>query len=363
MWSFVGLKNSLSRVLDGLGVVEALVRLRAKLPSPWLMSLCYHRTAEISQRGDLDGAVIDASPAQFEQQIGMLAQISTFVGIDDVIGYLHRGKKLPKNPVLVSFDDGYKDCLTISLPVLARHGAKAAFFLPTDFMTERTMFWWDRIAWAVKRTRLERAVLAYPRRIELDLSSDATRHAAMDVLNEVVKKTRAMDLPRFLASLDETLDVHIPREVERKLVDEVLMTWDDARKLADAGMDIGSHTRTHRVLQTLEWEDHNGELAGSRRILQERLDRPVRSIAYPVGYSLDDRSDLRRAVIEAGYEVGFSCRSGVLGPTLPFARAHHDPYDLPRFLMDPSFHVDRLQSLTVLPVLAPTSRIDLGAGS
>lgn len=358
----MGLKNSLSRVLDGLGVVDAMSRLRTRLPSPWLMSLCYHRTAETSQRGDLDGAVIDATPAQFEQQIAMLAQISTFVGIDDVIGYLHRGKKLPKNPVLISFDDGYKDCLTTSLPILQRFGAKAAFFLPTDFITERTMFWWDRIAWAVKRTSLERAELRYPRRIELSFVDDAGRSAAVFTLNEVVKKTRAMDLPRFLAGLDETLEVHMPREEERRMVDEVLMTWEDAKLLADAGMDIGSHTRTHRVLQTLEWEHHDGELSGSRRILEERLGKQVRSIAYPVGYSLEDRGDLRRAVFAAGYEIGFSCRSGVLGPTVPLARAGHDPYDLPRFLMDPSFDVGRLQSIAVLPLLAPTSRIDLGAG-
>ena len=61
------------------------------------------------------------------------------------------------------------------------------------------------------------------------------------------------------------------------------MTWDDVRALAGAGMDIESHTRTHRVLDTLDRDQLRDELVGSRRDLEAQLGRPIRAIAYPVG--------------------------------------------------------------------------------
>ena len=87
------------------------------------------------------------------------------------------------------------------------------------------------------------------------------------------------------------------------------MSWDDIHGLASAGMDIGSNTRTCRVLETLDYGDLCSELIGSRRDLEEQLGRPVRALAYPVGRRLSVR--VRRAVIEAGYCIGLTNYSGV----------------------------------------------------
>jgi hypothetical protein len=46
-------------------------------------------------------------------------------------------------------------------------------------------------------------------------------------------------------------------------------------------MDIESHTRSHRVLETLDREELHDELVGSRRDLEVRIGRPVRAISIP----------------------------------------------------------------------------------
>ena len=76
-------------------------------------------------------------------------------------------------------------------------------------------------------------------------------------------------------------------------------------------MDVQSHTRTHRVLQTLSPERVVGELVGSRAELERELGERVVAVSYPVGHTINDRVDVRQAVEQAGYRVGFTNATGV----------------------------------------------------
>jgi hypothetical protein len=60
-------------------------------------------------------------------------------------------------------------------------------------------------------------------------------------------------------------------------------------------------------------------------MLEQQLGEPVTTIAYPVGKSIAALPAVRRAVADAGYELGFTTQSG-LNPLAAFA----DPLDLHR---------------------------------
>ena len=64
--------------------------------------------------------------------------------------------------------------------------------------------------------------------------------------------------------------------------DTKLMTWEQLRELQDAGMTIGSHTRTHPVLPDYHAALHN-EVAMSREDIKEHLGRAPDFFAYPFG--------------------------------------------------------------------------------
>jgi peptidoglycan/xylan/chitin deacetylase (PgdA/CDA1 family) len=70
-------------------------------------------------------------------------------------------------------------------------------------------------------------------------------------------------------------------------------------ELADAGMEIGSHSMTHVRLAGLAASRLQDEVSGSRASLSELVGAPVRGFAYPYG-SMD--ATARRAVEDAGYE-------------------------------------------------------------
>ena len=64
--------------------------------------------------------------------------------------------------------------------------------------------------------------------------------------------------------------------------DRKVMTWEQLRELQDAGMTIGSHTRTHPVLPDYHAALHN-EVAMSREDIKEHLGRAPDFFAYPFG--------------------------------------------------------------------------------
>jgi peptidoglycan/xylan/chitin deacetylase (PgdA/CDA1 family) len=74
----------------------------------------------------------------------------------------------------------------------------------------------------------------------------------------------------------------------------------DVRKMLDADVpwELASHTTTHSDLTTLDSADLRREVAGSRRILQDRFGVPVNNFCYPAS-RYDDA--VVQAVSDAGY--------------------------------------------------------------
>jgi len=81
------------------------------------------------------------------------------------------------------------------------------------------------------------------------------------------------------------------------------LTWDEARALLAAGMEIGSHGATHRRLPELGEAQALEELTASKRELESRLGTRVEVFAYPFNAS---RHWLRGVVQRAGYRAAVS---------------------------------------------------------
>jgi peptidoglycan/xylan/chitin deacetylase (PgdA/CDA1 family) len=91
------------------------------------------------------------------------------------------------------------------------------------------------------------------------------------------------------------------------------MNWPQIRALHAAGMEIGSHTLTHRPPSTLDDDELRHELLESRRILEEGLGAPVTAISSPTGFFNPRMCTLAR---ETGYralcfgQVGLAADNG-----------------------------------------------------
>jgi O-antigen biosynthesis protein len=68
--------------------------------------------------------------AAFDAQLAWLAEHG-YASISMQALYEHRTRRsvLPPNPVILTFDDGFQDCLEFALPILQAHGFTATFYV------------------------------------------------------------------------------------------------------------------------------------------------------------------------------------------------------------------------------------------
>jgi peptidoglycan/xylan/chitin deacetylase (PgdA/CDA1 family) len=344
-------RQRVAELLYRSGALRAILAMRSNASSEWLNILTYHRFPSDDGLEPFDDGVIDATREGFEAQVACLKRHFNVIGADELCA-LSAGKRLPPNSVAITFDDGYLDCYTHALPILERHQCKAIFFVATSIIGERRVYWWDRIAYLVKQSPREFLRLRYPVPINISLGPD--RNQAVERLLRMVKShqlTQPVDLARFLDELAVAAEVLWSRDIERAFANQLIMTWDQVRALRRAGMDVQSHTRNHRVLQTLLPHELDEELSGSSDDLARELGEPARVLAYPVGNPLANASPIRAALERSGYELGLT---NATGPTL--LRGRVDRFDIRRHATGPNLSEPLLLSLLALPSLSPKSR-------
>lgn len=74
-------------------------------------------------------------PERFEEQMAYLSKAGyQSVDLDAVYEYLSQGTALPAKPIVITFDDGYRDNLVNAYPILKKYRMRATIFLSTDYM-------------------------------------------------------------------------------------------------------------------------------------------------------------------------------------------------------------------------------------
>ncbi|WP_432027079.1 polysaccharide deacetylase family protein [Streptomyces sp. 1222.5] len=98
-----------------------------------------------------------------------------------------------------------------------------------------------------------------------------------------------------------------------------LLTADGIRRVADAGVEIGSHGLTHVDLTRADDALLTAETTGSRALLEELTGRPVTGFCYPYG-TVDRRAV--DAVRDAGYDYACAIDPGRLNGPHVLPRVH-----------------------------------------
>lgn len=107
------------------------------------------------------------------------------------------------------------------------------------------------------------------------------------------------------------------------VAEKPLMTLEDWRTWRDAGMDIGSHTRTHASLTQLPTDAARAEITTSKYELEHVIGCSVRHFCYPYGKFTEEHAQMVR---DAGYATATTTHRGRV-------HAEHSPYTLRRIMV------------------------------
>lgn len=270
------------RVLDWASTAAVHSGLTRLARQPWrgaearrAIILAYHDVAETESEGCI-------TPERLRRHIRVLKESFAICTVSEAVDALANPDGLERDLAVITFDDGYQGNHSSAWPVLRDEGVSATIYLTTGFLDGEPLWF--------------------------DLARKAKGEAARSILNDALTGWRpAMGIEAALEEI-KTLSA-----ADRRALMEALapfgreedraepLSWDEARALADAGIELGAHTLLHPILSSLSPSEQRTELEGSRQRILEETGLAPRSFAIPNGTVQDFDAD----TLEIAREVGF----------------------------------------------------------
>ncbi len=189
--------------------------------------LMYHYVEYVQDKNDKTRISLNTTPYTLEEQIKtLIAANYTFITNNELSDVLDGKANLPPNPILLTFDDGYRDFYTDAYPILKKYHVKATQYVIYGFL-----------------------------------------------------------------GMQNHMDPYMVKEIAK-----------------DGLVEIGSHTIHHVWLKGLTLQQASPEIFQSRVLLEQLINQPVHSFAYPFG-AFDDQAI--RITRDAGYRSAVSTLPGV----------------------------------------------------
>ena len=271
----------------------------APLRSRGTYTLMYHR---ITGPGDFfPGVSID----NFRRQMRWIRTHCNPVWPEDV-RRAARDAHRARPPVVVTFDDGYRDFHDRAYPVLRELDIPAVVFLATDFMDRGGVLWTERLEWAVLRTRRRSLPRLWQSGRAFRLTDEWSRRAFVADARHHMKEAADEERQRWLGELLAAAAVEEPHEA----LGRQMLTWDEVRRCAD-GTRFGGHSHTHPILSRLAEDAMDLEIATCRDRIAAETGRTPACFAYPNGRAGDFNEATRRCVARHGFDLAFSTIPGV----------------------------------------------------
>jgi peptidoglycan/xylan/chitin deacetylase (PgdA/CDA1 family) len=306
-------------VASRLGFLPILERARSR---PLLVVLVFHRVLR-HEDCKYDPNVIEATPEEFDRHMAMLRKHHAVVDPSEMRELIAEPSKVRHLRVAITFDDGYVDNYAVAFPILKSHGLRATFFVPTHFVGTRHLSWWDQIAYVIRNSTRAELALRYPRPMVVRIDPRSPDSAIRTVLHALTDDVK-VDRDRLIAELEEGCGVAVPREADERQ----FLSWAEVEEMERAGMAIGSHTHSHRILAGLSASEQKEECQRSHDLLRAKNCSFADALAYPVGHHDSFSPATVQTAKDAGYRFAFSNFGGVNAPD------RMEPFNVRRFGMD-----------------------------
>jgi peptidoglycan/xylan/chitin deacetylase (PgdA/CDA1 family) len=247
----------------------------------------------------------------FVEQIEYLSKHYTIITMEQLIAASATGDKLPRNAVVLTFDDGYIDHYTNVFPILEKRKLQGSFFTPVRAITENKILDVNKIHFILasvddKSKLVSEIYLQLNKyRTEYNLKSNEHYYTKLANINRY-DTPEVLFIKRLLqVELIEELRQIITNNLFRKFVSadeisfsrELYMNSEQIECLQRNGMHIGGHGNNHYWLGSLNKELQYIELSKSLEFIKSiGGDENSWTMCYPYGSYNDDTIDLLTAL-------------------------------------------------------------------
>jgi peptidoglycan/xylan/chitin deacetylase (PgdA/CDA1 family) len=287
--------------------------------------LMYHRIAE----RESDVWELAVSAYRFEQHLKILKKMRNVVPLQELANSVS-SRRLLKNSIAITFDDGYIDNFKVAKPLLEKYGIPATFFITSGYIENETEFWWDELEHIILFTErlppvfsmvIKENAIVFELKKEIYLTEEILhRQSLWKACTEAPPTLRAKLFYKLWEQLKPLPYPELSHYLEmiRKWADVPSLVRPDFRtvtamelkELASGKLfTIGAHTLTHPALAYHSADFQKKELNENRKFLQELTGQNVGLLAYPYG---NYNEDTLQTASDAGFSAAFTTEEGTI---------------------------------------------------
>ena len=284
-----------------------MINLSGHMPTLTIVMYHYVRPLKETAFPEIKGLDLDL----FEGQLAYLSRNYTPVTMEHVIAVGRGEDHFPKNPVLLTFDDGYRDHHQYAFPLLEKYNIKGAFYPPTAAFLDHELLDVNRVHFILAAEPDTDKIVALleaeidAARLNADIPSRSSlrsqhfkpfgydtaeviyiKRLLQHALPENVRRTLAAKLFSAFVSVDE-----------KDFANELYCSVAAMKEMSDAGHHIGSHGDRHCWLSRLSASEQRNDIERSLRLFTAlNLDKKDFTFCYPYGDHNDQSLEILKSL-------------------------------------------------------------------
>jgi peptidoglycan/xylan/chitin deacetylase (PgdA/CDA1 family) len=277
----------------------------------------YHRISNYAQGDEFySGFEIGVSKENFEKQMQYIREKMNPISLKDLVECIIKSMTIPERAVAITFDDGYGDNYTIAYPILKRYKIPATIFLATGYIETSSIFWWDKVAEIIKKTKAPFIEL----KNFCSFSNDkAFLFETIALMGHKDKENAIMILVKLFKTFDYEKISNATEVLQDKLKvadtdieKQPMLDWAQIEEMCKNGIDIGAHTVNHPDLTKINVEEVEEEICQSKKTIEERLNRQVSHFAYPYGLGENYNKNIERIAKNLDFQSICTAETGIV---------------------------------------------------
>lgn len=235
-----------------------------------------------------------------------------------------------RTPLVVTFDDGYRDNYTHAFLLARELQVPITIFLVPGYVESGDHFWWFEAERLTRHSLIDKVTIeghAYY------LKQDRDRARLAKAIDDHLRRAASVaEREAFLSTVRKVLAVPSSCATEEEAI-ALPLTWAQIHEMEESGwVSFGAHTMHHPILSRLtDSAEVLHEIGACRTALEQGLGHPVYSLAYPFGQNEEVGEEAPGAAQQAGYSWVVTTVHGINTP-------QSSPHRLRRIYGDVSWH-------------------------
>ena len=216
----------------------------------------------------------------FIKDIDFLLKHFEPVNIDVINTKIKNNELFTKPSFHISFDDGLSELYETVLPILEKKGIPATFFINTDFVDNKALFYRYKVSLIIEELKSNKDLLIPVAELLVTKSTDLIsvskallqlNYKSIDLIDSIATKIEL--------SFEDYLKANKP-----------YLTTEQIKNMINRGFSIGSHSVNHPFFKEIALDEQKKQLTESFQFLAEKFDIKHKYFSFPFsdeGVSLD----------------------------------------------------------------------------